>query len=461
MMAENPATKTPATFAASVSDGRWRNVRHIDLMDRYAMAAINGTGSKRLIITLPPRHGKSEYWSHYLPAWHVGRFPDKRVLLASYEAGFAEWWGGKARETLEAHCDLFGVKIRSDSHAKSRWEIAGHVGGMQTAGVGGAITGKGADVLIIDDPIKNAEEAASETMRKATWDWWTSTAYTRLEPDGIAVLIQTRWHDDDLAGRLIAESRAVDAEPWQVINLPAIAEGGGDVLGRLDGEPLWPERYSLDRLLKIKQAVGPRVWSALYQQRPAPASGLFFDPEWFGRVEAIPASCAYVRYWDIAGAKPGKGDWTVGCLMAKSPGPESEAKFYIADVMRFQKPPSERNRTIAAIAADDKHQYGRVPIWIERGIGLGKESTDSIIRMLAGYVVHDDSVGKDKETRAEPLKAQAEAGNVKVLTAPWNRALFDEMIPFPFGANDDQVDAVAGAFNKIAKPAKSFYVGVA
>jgi len=453
-------TSSPAAFAGAVSKGRWRAVRHIELMDRYAMAAVNGSGANRIIITLPPRHGKSEYWSRYFPAWYLGTFPDKRVLLSSYEASFAEEWGGKARELIEDFGSLFGVAIRGDTHAKSKWQIDGHEGGMQTAGVGGAITGKGADILIVDDPIKNQEQASSETQRKAIWNWWTSTAYTRLEPNGIAIVIQTRWHEDDLAGKLIADAKGGDGEPWLVINLPAIAEDG-DALGRAIGEPLWPDRFSLERLLQIKKSVGSRVWSSLYQQRPAPQSGMMLDPDWFGRVSAIPSDCTYLRYWDIAGAKPGKGDWTVGCLMARTPGPEADAKFFVVEITRFQKTPFERNKAILNAAADDKQKYGKVPIWIERGIGLGKEATDSILRVLAGYVVHDDAVTKDKATRAEPLAAQAEAGNVKVLAAPWNAALFEEMLPFPFGNNDDQVDAVAGAFIKLAKPAKQFVVGVA
>ena len=453
-------TRSPASFAAAVSKGKWRAVRHIELMDRYAMEAVRGTGANRIIITLPPRHGKSEYWSRYFPAWYLGTFPDKRVLLTSYEATFAEEWGGKARELVEDFGGLFDVSIRSDTNAKSRWQIDGHEGGMQTAGVGGAITGKGADILIVDDPIKNEEQASSETQRKAIWGWWTSTAYTRLEPNGIAIVIQTRWHEEDLAGKLIAEAKGGDGEPWLVVNLPAIAEEN-DALGRVVGEPLWPDRFSLERLLQIKRSVGSRVWSALYQQRPAPASGMMLDPDWFERVEAVPADCSYVRYWDIAGAKPGKGDWTVGCLMARTPGPEAEARFYVVEILRFQRSPLERNRAIQNAAADDKQKYGKVPIWVERGIGLGKEATDSILRMLAGYVVHDDGVTKDKATRAEPMAAQAEAGNIKVLRGPWNAALLEEMLPFPFGTNDDQVDAVAGAFNKLAKPKKQFTVGVA
>lgn len=444
-------TNTPATFGAAASRGRWKIAPHIALMNRHAMAAIHGIGSKRIIITCPPRHGKSEYWSKYVPAWFVGKYPDKRVLLTSYEAGFAEWWGGKARELIEDFGGLFDVEIKGDSHAKARWEIAGHEGGMQTAGVGGAITGKGADLLIVDDPIKNAEEAASETIRKANWEWWTSTAYTRLEPDGIAVVIQTRWHDDDLAGRLIAQAKGGDGEPWLVINLPAIAEAG-DALDRQPGDPLWPERFSLERLLQIKKSVGSRVWNALYQQHPIPTEGMMLNPEWFERVDAVPAGCSYVRYWDIAGAKPGKGDFTVGCLMARTPGPESEAVFYIVDLIRVQEGPMKRNQVIRNTAGDDKTKYGKVPVWVERGVGLGKEATDSIIRLLAGHNVHDDAVTKDKPTRAEPLAAQAEAGNVKAVRGPWNQPLFDEMTAFPFGTNDDQVDAVAGAFNKLAKP---------
>jgi predicted phage terminase large subunit-like protein len=181
---------TPAGLAATASRGRWRTAPHLDLLNDRLVAVAEGR-CPRLLITMPPRHGKSYLTSHHFPAWFLGVYPDRRVILTSYEADFAAGWGRKARDVLEVvGPDLFGVAVRHDSKAADRWDIEGHTGGMTTAGVGGPITGKGADLLIIDDPVKNAEEAASPTYRQRAWDWYTSTAYTRLEPGGAVVLIQ-------------------------------------------------------------------------------------------------------------------------------------------------------------------------------------------------------------------------------------------------------------------------------
>lgn len=209
---------------------------------------------------MPPRHGKSEMASRYTPAWYLGRYPNRRVILASYEADYAASWGRKARDLLEEHgSSLFGVCVRQDSHAANRWDLADHNGGMTTAGVGGAITGRGADLLIIDDPVKSVEEAESETYRARTWDWWRGVALTRLEPGGSVILVMTRWHEDDLAGRILQE----DSANWRVLSLPAIASDDlDDPLDREPGEPLWPERYDADALARRRQEMGSRLFEA-------------------------------------------------------------------------------------------------------------------------------------------------------------------------------------------------------
>jgi hypothetical protein len=225
---------TAALFARTVSAGRWNLPDHLAAIDRELTEALR-VGNGRLILTVPPRHGKSELVSKYFPAWFLGVYRNRRIILAGYEASFAASWGRKARTLLESHGDMFGVQVDQKSSASDAWNIKGAEGGMQTAGVGGPITGKGADVLIIDDPIKNYEEAHSETFREKTWDWFTSTAYTRLEPNGTVILVQTRWHEDDLAGRII---RDMKHEKWRVINFPALADVNPvRPCGRLDSLP--------------------------------------------------------------------------------------------------------------------------------------------------------------------------------------------------------------------------------
>src|SRR5690348_3861723 len=237
------ATGTPAGLAWVASDGRWQYAPHLRLLSD-ALWRVAAGHIRRLMVFMPPRHGKSELVSHYFPAWYLGTRPNRRVILTSYEADFAATWGRKVRDVLaEFGPTLYGVRVRDDSSAANRWDLAEHTGGMVTAGVGGPITGRGADVLIIDDPVKNADDALSATMRERVWEWWRSTAYTRLEPSGAAVLVMTRWHEDDLAGRLLGEMEQ-GGEHWEVLRLPAIAEEEDDALGRHPGEALWPQRFS-------------------------------------------------------------------------------------------------------------------------------------------------------------------------------------------------------------------------
>lgn len=273
------ARATPGGLARLASRQRWTSPRHLTLLNRKLLEVNSGV-TRRLMIAMPPRHGKSMFTSHYFPAWFLGTNPDKRVILASYEARFASSWGSKARDVLNEYGrEIFGIQVRNDRSAADDWDIAHHTGGMVTAGVGGPITGRGADLLIIDDPVKNAEESRSPVIREKIWDWYKSTAFTRLEPGGSVVLIMTRWHADDLAGRLLGESPDFDPIPWQVLKLPAIATEDDDLIGRKFGEALWPERYTVDDL-KAHQS-DPYWWAALYQQDPTSEGGVEWPPEYF------------------------------------------------------------------------------------------------------------------------------------------------------------------------------------
>lgn len=282
------AASSPGLFALVTSRGRWKPARHLAYLDEAIVEAIAEAAAGKLdglVVSMPPQHGKSELCSRYLPAWYLGSYPDRRVLLVGYEADFAADWGRKARDLLEHHGRIFGVRVARYPSAAQRWQLAGREGGMNTAGVGGPITGKGAHLLVIDDPIKNDEEARSALTRTKQWQWWQSVASTRLRPGGLVVIIQTRWHREDLTGRILAQAARCGGR-WRQVVFPALAEEH-DLLGRAPGEALWPQMYSRERLEQLKATRTAYYWQALYQQNPVAEGGSewpenFFGPEiWF------------------------------------------------------------------------------------------------------------------------------------------------------------------------------------
>jgi hypothetical protein len=239
------------------------------------LEAIERGEIKRLILSVPPRHGKSELASVRFPAWFLGRHPGAKFITTSYAATLAHKFSRRVRNLVASplYQALFpGMTIASDASAVGYWAFRDQEGQYLAAGVGGGITGEGCDVLMIDDPVKDAEEALSKTTRDNVWEWFTSTAYTRQdESAGAIILIMTRWHEDDLAGRLLREA-AEDGEQWDYVNLPAIA-GPNDVLGREEGEALWPQRFPLERLRVARNLLRGGWFDALYQGEPPEALG--------------------------------------------------------------------------------------------------------------------------------------------------------------------------------------------
>lgn len=438
---------TPAHFAHTVTEGRWIPYDHLLLLNRRLVDVAAGR-IKRLMVFMPPRHGKSELVSRYFPAWYLGTFPDRRIILASYEADFASSWGRKARNLLEEFgWALFGVEVSSDSSAASRWDIAGHEGGMVTAGVRGPITGKGANVAIIDDPVKNDQEAMSPIYREGAWDWYRATFSTRLQDEGAIVLVMTRWHVDDLAERLLKKQEE-GGEKWETVNLPALAESD-DPLGRGPGEPLCPELFTRGTLEAIKDRLGSFWWSALYQQSPINREGGMFQRGWFEIVEQAPSRMRRVRYWDLAATEPKKGsdpDWTVGALVGAKDG-----IYYICDMRRTRSTPKAVEDLIKQTAELDGRD---IDIWMEQEPGSsGVNTIDHYARrVLKGFSFRGRRATGPKALRANPVSAAAEAGNVKLVRGAWNADFLDEVEVFPNGAHDDQADAVSGGFEALTKP---------
>lgn len=436
---------SPAKLGA-LSLRTWSTPRHLKLINNHLQKIALGR-LDRLSVQMPPRHGKSQLLSQMFPAWYLLVYPWRRVILTTYEAGFAAQWGRKVRDLVRQWGPLFGVAVADDSKAADRWEITKHGGGMQTAGVGGPILGKGADLLIMDDLCKNAEEAMSPTMREKMWDWYTSTAYTRLEPGGAVVNIQQRWHTDDMAGRL----KASDPGRWLELCLPALAKEG-DVLGRRPGDALWPERYST-AVLEEKRRLAPTWFAAQYQQEPIDLAGGFFRGlERIPIIDAAPTKEQFVkrvRFWDLASTEAQAGtdpDWTCGALIGK----HKDGTFWVLDLVRVRLGPRGVRDLIRQTAELDGVD---VPVRIEReGGSAGKIAASTIITEdLVGFAASSVRPEGSKAERAEPWGAQIEAGNVRWCKGEWNRAAMDEHRSFPLGAHDDVVDSFSGAFREVAK----------
>ncbi|WP_316521207.1 terminase large subunit domain-containing protein [Kitasatospora brasiliensis] len=276
---------SPGSLAALLTDGREMQAAHLDLIDD-AFRRIAAGETVRLLLTMPPRHGKSRRAARWAPLWYLLQRPDHRVMIASYSADLADDHGRWIRDAITTWGEQLGVTLHPGSKAANRFDIAGREGGLFAAGVGGGLTGKGANLAIIDDPIKDAADAQSPTMRRRLWEWWQAVLLTRVEPGGSVIVIQTRWDEDDLAGRILAGETASD---WTIIDLPAIADSPDDALGRKVGEPLWPARYGKKALAGIRRAVGERVWASLFQQRPRPVEGGVWRRAWIdtARITAV------------------------------------------------------------------------------------------------------------------------------------------------------------------------------
>lgn len=261
----------------------WVMAHHLKMVNRELTRLFLDQDSidyRILVIEAPPRHGKSELISKHLPAWYLTHHPNHRVILCSYEANYAMSWGRKVRDLHRGIGSLFDIVIREDVKASYEWEIDKYGGGMTCAGVGGPITGKGANLFVIDDYFKNAEQAISPVIREKLWEWWNSTAYTRLEPGAIVVVVATRWHEDGLIGRLGSE---FEGEKIRVVKLPAISLGPEiDYLGREKGKPLWPDRYDDKALERIRLSLDTYWWNALYQQDPTGYGAAEWPSEYFG-----------------------------------------------------------------------------------------------------------------------------------------------------------------------------------
>jgi predicted phage terminase large subunit-like protein len=423
--AQTAAILNPAGLAC-LDNPSYKYAPHIKMLASKLIDVAAGR-IDRLMVTMPPQHGKSEITSKYFPAWFLGNFPTKKIILASYEAGFASLWGGRARDVLNKHAGVFGNTIRGGKDAAASQWFMDKGGYMITAGAGGPITGYGADVFIIDDPVKNQEEALSPTIQEKQFDWYQSTVKTRLQPGGAIILLMTRWSEKDLAGQILKS----EGKEWTVINLPAICDTEDDPMGRKIGDALFPARYSSEELSRRKASTPAHWWEAMYQGRPSPREGGMFKRSWFKYYKQLPEVLRWVWSWDTAITEKETSDFTAGQLWA-----ECANGYYLVRQIYARMEFPELLRAMSAA-----YNSKRSNAFVIENKASGQQAIQSLMRETKIPIILM-TPDKDKSVRANSIIGHVESGRVFLPEdADFVSGFVEECAAFPKGAHDDQVDA--------------------
>lgn len=443
---------TPARLAEYVTHQpgspfeEWDSAPHLEYLSNLYVNKLSSRSQQFIAVEASVRHGKTLLTDVWTAVWYLGVFGRVRVLIVSYNDDFAQRWARLARDVYQAWGPtLFGSTVKDDVHSIKEWHTTAG-GELHATGVGGTITGLGYDLIVIDDPIKNWQEARSPTIRKTQAEWYDTTLRGRLSPRGTMVLAMARWHEDDLSGYVRSKDSEF-ADQWTVIHMPAIAEAPKnagpewrDFLGRADGEPLWPDQWDLETLHRIRATILEMAWNALYQQRPgSEEGGRFKDAQWRYESE-LPSQMIAVRAWDLA-ASEAKGDWTVAVKM----GLASNNTVHVVDVIRVRLESAQVRELVRRTAELDG---AGVPIQLPQDPSqAGKDQADAYRRLLLGFQVNSRAVSGSKELRADSWAAAQQNGLAYLLRGEWNAEFVVEHRKFPSGRWDDQVDAAADAFN--------------
>lgn len=437
-----------AEYVEYVHDGLYEHNRHtlflcdaiqqaIDTKKRMATGEIK-TRNQYITISIPPRHGKSMTITETLVSYYLGQFPNHRVILGSYGSDFAMKFGKKNREKFEQYGEkLFNLRLKRGTQSATDWDIEGHRGGTISRGITSGVTGEGADLMIIDDPVKSREEADSEVYRNKVWNEWVDSFSTRLHPGAIVIVIMTRWHEDDLVGRLLNPEYG-DPLPWKVINLAMEADDPNDPLGREIGEPLWPERYGKEFIEERKKY--PSSFNALYQGRPTSQQGNLLRRDWWQYYDELPELDMLILSVD-ATFKDGKDtDYVAIQVWGKF-----KANMYMIDNLKARM---NFPATLQAI----KNMLAKHP-GISAKYVEDKANGPAIIAMLnkdiGGFIAVQPEGGK--VARVNAISPFIEAGNAFLpRDASWVHDFIEECASFPKGKHDDQVDAMSQALNQLS-----------
>jgi predicted phage terminase large subunit-like protein len=431
-------------------DVNWHHRLLCETLDKFARGEI-----QRLIVSMPPRHGKSELVSRRLPAFIFGINPDAQIISASYGADLASRMNRDVQRIMDSpdyarifpKTKLSGDNVRTVAQGtflrnSDIFEIVNHKGVYRSAGVGGAITGMGANFAVIDDPIKNQEEADSPVYREKVWEWYTSTLYTRLEKQGQVLLTMTRWHEDDLAGRLLAQAKADPlADQWVMLELPAVRDTDTNELDpREMGEALWPEKYPLPRLNKIK-ANGSRVWNALYQQRPSAAQGNIIKREHFRYYDARPNLTDMLISVDATFTGKKTSDYVAMQVWGRD-----RANKYLVDQVHEQLGITATIRELLKLCG----KYPAAALKLIENKANGPAIEDLLKDEVSGLVLWEPR--GDKVSRLNACAPQFEGGNVyfpNPALNPWVKDLVEELVTFPNATHDDRTDACTMALLRL------------
>lgn len=488
---QDESRTAPATplLQAQELDSKYKTRDHLQyLSDRLAKAMEDvENGQNRMItVSMPPRMGKSDLGSTKFPTWVLRKHPDWKIGLISHSPSLAVLWGRTVRDLVTSFASVLGITLTKDSKAVQEWYTTSK-GSVISRSIRESITGLGFKVMIIDDAVKDFADAHSATQRESLWNWWTANAFTRLEEPFLVVVIGTRWHEDDIIGRLLSAEHEGSPEDWEVIKFPAIAEDD-DVLGREPGDPLYSpileetREEALARWARLKRSVGSYAWSALYQQSPSPSKGAIFDTDWWrfwtrnealasrdddgnidpnGRIVYIQpetdlAHARWIDSWDMAFKATSDSDYVVGQRWAQK-GALKFLMFQHRARMTFTV-------TLAKVKAWADPTSGSAP-WSEfvherliEDKANGTAIMDAIKDVISGVVPTNPT--ESKEARARAVTPDWEAGNVLVPLPSdpgneWVTDLLSEFREFPTGAHDDQVDAGTQAVHKMRTPQQS------